>query len=136
MNVARFSVLVFMVSSVLGCGPAVGETRTVIRPAKSEDCKLELVSVTSAQMQSGAGFGSGGTYEMIGVISIGAEEGTDPMSEEIRRLVRPRACSMGGDVVTLLASGTGANRRGFAQQNIVYTVWATRPEDAATPKPF
>ncbi len=108
----------------------------VIRPAKSENCKLELVSVTSTEMQPGAAFGSNGTYEMIGAISIGAKEGTDPMSEEIRQLVRPRACSMGGDVVTLLASGTGGNRRGFAQQNIVFTVWATRDENASAPKPF
>ncbi len=107
-----------------------------IRPAKPETCKLELVTITSTEMQPEAKFGTGGTYEMIGAITIGAKEGTDPMSEEIRGLVRPRACAMGGDVVTLLGSGTGANRKGFAQQNIVYTVWATRPEGAAAPQPF
>ena len=136
MNAVQLAVFVAATSFILSCGPAVGVTQTVIRPAKSENCKLDLVSVTSTEMQPGAAFGPNGTYEMIGVISIGAKEGTDPMSEEIRSLVRPRACSIGGDVVTLLASGTGGNRRGFAQQNIVYTVWATRSEEGAAPTPF
>lgn len=108
----------------------------VMRPSKPENCKLELMQLSSTEMQAGAAFGANGTYEMIGVIAIGAKEGTDAMSEEIRQIVRPRACAMGGDVVTLLASGTGGRGGGIVQQNITYTVWATRDENASAPKPF
>ena len=75
-------------------------------------------------MAPGGNFGSGGKYEMIGAVNIRADEGTDAMSEEIRKIVRPRACGMGGEVVSLLASGTAQYRGKFrAQQNISFTVW-------------
>jgi hypothetical protein len=120
-----------------GCfGPAIGEVRRVMRPSKPLDCPLEIVDVRPEDMMPGARFGAGGELEMIGMITIGADQGSDAMSEPIRSLVRPRACGMGGDIVSLLASGTGANRRGYGQQNIAFTVWAKRSAEPSTPKPF
>jgi hypothetical protein len=111
----------------VGCGggAAVGEVRMgAPHPAKVADCPLEFVSVSAGDMAPGAKFGSGGKYEMIGAVNLGADEGTDPMSEEIRKLVRPRACGMGGEVVSLLASGSAQYRGQLrAQQNISFTVW-------------
>jgi hypothetical protein len=108
-----------------GCAPAVADVRTgAPHPAKAASCPLEFASVSAGDMAPGAKFGSGGKYEMIGMVSIGAKEGTDAMSEEIRKLVRPRACAMGGEVVSLLATGAAQYRGQFsAQQNISFTVW-------------
>jgi hypothetical protein len=87
-------------------------------------------------MAPGARFGMNGEYEQIGVVSIGADEGTNALSEEIRQLVRPRACGMGGEVISLLASGTGSTYGGYAQQDIVFTVWARRAAQPAAPQRF
>lgn len=73
---------------------------------------------------------------MIGSITIGASKGTDAMSEEIRQIVRPRACAMGGDVVSLMASGSGSNRRGYGQQNIAFTVWGKASGGTSEPQKF
>jgi hypothetical protein len=118
-------ILVVSTMALAGCGPAVGEVRMgAPHPAKVADCPLEFVSVSANDMAPGAKFGSGGKYEMIGAVNIGADEGTDAMSEEIRKIVRPRACAMGGEVVSLLASGTAQYRGKFrAQQNISFRVW-------------
>jgi hypothetical protein len=87
------------------------------------DCKLELVVVAAENIAPNGRLGAEGEYEMIGAVTIGAHEGTDAMSEEIRSLVRPRACEMGGGEVSLLASGTDANAYGHSQQSIVFQVW-------------
>lgn len=120
-------ILVVSMMALAGCGPGatVGEVRMgAPHPAKVADCPLEFVSVSANDMAPGGNFGSGGKYEMIGAVNIRADEGTDAMSEEIRKIVRPRACGMGGEVVSLLASGTAPYRGKFrAQQNISFTVW-------------
>ena len=95
-------------------------------------CPLELTTVSAGDMAPGARFGDGGQYEMVGVISIGADEGTSPFSEPIKAIVRPRACAMGGEIVSLLANGTGANAYGHAQQNLAFTVWAKRSQAATS----
>jgi hypothetical protein len=117
------------------CGPAVGEVRRAVRSPKPADCHLEIVEIQSIDMMPGAKFG-GGEFEMIGMVTVGADEGTDSQSEEIRNLVRPRACGMGGDLVSLLSSGTGTTLARTAQQNIAFTVWAKRTQVSAAPKPF
>ncbi len=131
----RIVALVTLLLTV-GCGPAVGEVRMLVRPPKPESCDLQIVEVNAADMAPGAKFGPGGELEMVGSIMIGASDGTDAMSEDIRKLVRPRACAMGGDVVSLLASGTGSNRRGVPQQNIVFTVWGKQSRAPSPPQKF
>lgn len=132
----RMFVLLLALLTLAACGPAVGEVRSLARPPKPEGCPLELVEVGPADMQPGAAFGADGQFEQIGIVSIGASVDTDAMSDEIRNIVKPRACAMGGDAVSLLASGTGANRRGYAQQNIAFIVWGRRMEKAAPPRDF
>jgi hypothetical protein len=131
---ARFALLVPLLV-LSGCGPAVGDVRIKVRPARPADCPLEIVDVRNEDRMPGAKFG-GGEYEMIGSVLVGAEKGADAMSEEIRALVRPRACAMGGEVLSLLVTGEGSNRRGHAQQNIAFQVWAKVTAGSAGPKPF
>jgi hypothetical protein len=118
-------------------GPAVGEVRTGLpHTSRPADCQLQLVTVSAADMAPGARFGSNGEYEMVGSVLIGADKGTDAFSDEVKKIVRPRACKMGGEIVSLLASGTDANLYGHAQQSIAYTVWAKRSSAPSGPQTF
>ena len=132
------SILFVTLPWLVACGgPAVGEVRTGLpHQARGENCQLELVSITASDMAPGARFGSGGQYEMVGMVTVGADEGTDAFSAKIKELVRPRACRMGGEVVSLLASGTDSNAYGHAQQSIAYQVWARRNTAAPASSTF
>ncbi len=120
-----------------GCGgagaPAVGEVRMVVLPARPANCELELVSIQPDDMAPGHRFGGGGQYQMIGAITLGLTQGTDVMSEPIRALIRPRACAMGGEVVSLLATGdaghyaiTSTSITTVTQTDAAFTVWGPR----------
>ena len=96
-----------------GCGnsrPAVGGAQAVYLPPRPPDCELELVT-------------------------LGLKQGTDVMSPEVRKLVRPRACGYGGTVVSLLATGdsghyviSGNMVRTVTQTDVVFTVWGPRTQ--------
>ncbi|MBS1121729.1 MAG: hypothetical protein H6Q90_3957 [Deltaproteobacteria bacterium] len=140
--------LVFVaVTGLSGCGghvkPAVGGSQTVLLPARPADCELELVTVQPEDMAPGARFGAGGQYQMIGVVSLGLQKGTDVMSSEVRKLVRPKACGYGGEVVSLLATGdsghyqiSGHSIRTVAQTDVVFTVWGPRATTTSAPQRF
>jgi hypothetical protein len=89
-------------------------------------CPLQLMQISPADQHPGGRFSATGEYQMIGAVMIGADSGTDPTSEAIRALVRPRTCAMGGEIISLMASGSGANGYGRAQSNIVFNVWGPR----------
>ena len=121
--------------------PVVGETRTgVPHAARPADCAVELAQVAPADMGPQGRFGFGGEYENIGVVTVGAPAGADALSPDIKQLVRPKVCAMGGEVLSLVATGTGAVGRGSdqaMQQNILFMVWAKRSAAAAaTPQAF
>jgi hypothetical protein len=136
----RITIFIQLAAALLVCGcfgPIVGVHQVGMpRAPKPADCSLDFVTVTPADMAPGAKFGMGGEFEMIGGVAVGADSGTSAVSEEIKALVRPRACSIGGDAISLLASGGGANAYGRAQQNIVFQVWARRQAAPATPQKF
>lgn len=55
----------------------------------------------------------------------------------MRKLVRPRACGIGGDVVSLAANGITRGRAQLrAQQTIAFTVWGKRAAQSSQPQPF
>lgn len=123
-------------AALAACGspkPAVSEVRMVMLPARPADCSLELVSVQAEDMAPSGRFGAGGEYQMIGAVTLGLAQGTEVMSEPVRALVRPRACAMGGEVVSLLATGdsghyaiSGSSIRTVLQTDAVFTVWGPR----------
>ena len=135
--------VILAAAATANCGgpmkPAVGGAQTVVLPPRPADCELELVSVKPEDMAPGGRFGAGGQYQMIGIVAIGLDQGTDVMSPDVRKLVRPKACGYGGEVVSLLATGdsghyviSGDSIRTVAQTDVVFTVWGPR---AATPSP-
>jgi hypothetical protein len=69
------------------------------------------------------------------MISVGADEGADVHSEEIREQVRPRACAMGGEMLGILTSGPATNRAGRSHEIVTFEVWAHRAAPQG-PVPF
>jgi hypothetical protein len=128
--------VVALASISSGCGgPAVGGSQMVVLAPKPPDCPLELVTIHPEDMAPGGRFGAGGQYQMIGVVALGLDQGTNPMSPEVRKLVRPRACAYGGEVVSLLATGDSQHAGQFrAQTDVVFTVWG--PRTSSGPQPF
>lgn len=139
-------VLALGLASVWGaaCGgqtTAVSSMRTVVIPPRPPDCALQLVTVAPADMAPGANFGAGGKYQMVGVVGLGLPRGTDVLSPRVRELVRPRACAMGGEVVSIIGTGdatydvAGQPGRTHDQTNVTFTVWGPAAA-VAGPKAF
>lgn len=136
MKLFASALLLTMATIGVGCAPAVGQVQMGSpHAAKAPTCPLKFVPVGSREMMPGAPFGPGGQYEMVGVVAVGADAGSDPMSEPIRKLVRPRACALGGEVISLASSATTQNRNQLrAQQSIMFTVWGSIQK--TTPQSF
>lgn len=107
------------------CAPNISETRMVFAPARESNCALELIHVdmmsVSFQQQ----------WDLLGHVTLGdTGPRPDPASEENRALVRPRACSMGGTAVAVVASTTNRTPLGKQGNALVYIV--LRPKSAAS----
>ena len=113
-----------------GCGPSVSEVRMANYPPREDNCVLEFVKADMGQLSSNEG-----PWELIGQIVL-QEEGTqDPFAEEYRAIVRPRACAMGGEAVTIVMNATseGLVSSGTA---ISYGVLRKRRAEPSAPSTF
>jgi hypothetical protein len=105
--------------ALTGCRPAVvlSELRTGLpRPGRPPTCALEVIPSASSSDR-----------EPAGTVQLRIGRDLDPLSEEVRAVMRPRACAMGGDAVTVLVS-----QRGY----VVFQVWAPRATAPAAPQRF
>ncbi|MEO7331290.1 MAG: hypothetical protein ABI193_22125 [Minicystis sp.] len=134
----RPSSLIVLALALMACGgTSVGVIKMGIRPPKPASCELKIVTVRPEDMAPGAAYGPNGEYEMIGALAVTGASGTDMMSEEVRQAVRPKACEMGGDVLSMLSSATYvANKWGAKRESMNFNVWAKRPSTAAAPEKF
>jgi hypothetical protein len=99
-----------------GCGPAIAEQRIGYSPPRPETCAVTVVNGAMKDPMMWAA--ASGPYELLGTISLNESGTVDPFSDESLNIVRPRACRMGGDAISLmvstqstvgLASGTGTS---------------------------
>lgn len=119
------------IATIAACGPKLGisETRMIQAPARAPDCALELVQVDITSVEFNR------TWDVLGYVSMTDRGAQDPMAEENRALVRPRACKMGGSVVAVVANATNTNRFGNSASGLMYMV--LRPKSApAAPSAF
>jgi hypothetical protein len=84
-----FSVVLLSCAS----GPKITESRTAQAPAKREDCDAPLLFLTPKEIASG--------YDVVGNVQITGEGHPDPASAEYKKMVRPHACHLGGDAITI-----------------------------------
>ena len=89
-----------------GCGPAISEMRLIAAPAREPACSLEFLSLTMEQVSPG------GTHEIVGHVVLSETGVQDPFQPKYRDIVRPRACAMGGEAVTVLNSVTSSSGMG------------------------
>ena len=123
----RKSSMLFIATFAAGCGAHIGEVRIGSpHPARPVDCNLEFVTMQAIDTEPGSKFGPNGDLEKVGTVLIAAKKDIDPMSNNTHLLVRPRACRMGGEVVSLLATDNSVSNNGKPQENILYTVWGRR----------
>lgn len=134
-----FLFLTFVIPFAVACTTNVVEVRTASRPPRDESCELQIIQVTPEETRQGGKYGPGGEYEQIGMITLAAMGDTNAMSDMVKAAVRPRACAMGGEYVSLLTSAIGASGMGVPYQATTYQVWAKRapaPPASQTPQPF
>jgi hypothetical protein len=94
--------------ALTACGPDVAETRLGFYPPREPECTLEFV-----QADPGL-FGPTGPWELVGYVNISEKHTSDPFSPKYRKIVRARACSMGGEAVTVTQAASKDARFGSA----------------------
>ena len=117
--------------AVVGCTPQVSDARMgTSRPAKDPNCDLTVIDAMDTSNFA--------KYEQVGIVRVSNEEaGTDPMDPKVRAIVRPRACALGGDAISVLASGDARNARSFRTTAFGgYVVWAKKSDKPQAPQKF
>lgn len=109
------------------CGPEVRETRLGFYPAREPECSLEFVQADAHA------YGPAGPWELVGYINISEKHSANPFSPKYRQIVRARACSQGGEAVTLLQAAR-RDSRFDSGSGVTYGVLRhRRPVPATTP---
>jgi hypothetical protein len=126
MRIVRYAVVVML---VVGCGPKamISETRMIQAAPREPNCSLELVTVDITAMTFNQ------TWEVLGYVTFTDTGTQDPTAEENRKLVRPRACAMGGTSIALGMNSTNTTQLGQQGSGIMYMV--LRPKSATPPPP-
>lgn len=114
-------------SSLPEFGPEVRETRLGFYPAREPECSLEFVQADARA------YGPAGPWELVGYINISEKHSANPFSPKYRQIVRARACSQGGEAVTLLQAAR-RDSRFDSGSGVTYGVLRhRRPVPATTP---
>jgi hypothetical protein len=123
-------IVAMAMTCAIGCGPNISETRMAYFPPKAEGCNLEVINKALA---SGENFAlPDSPYEIVGMIGLGENGTQDPFSDRYMAIVRPRACKMGGDAISLMASQT-TNQYITNATGTAYVVLHKRGEPAKSP---
>jgi len=91
--------LVLAVALLGACGPTFSEARLASYPPRSDNCELDFVDATRAEMSPG------GKWRVVGYVSVEGLGGVDAFSPRNRELIRPRICQLGGVAVARAAEG-------------------------------
>lgn len=124
----KLSLCLSAVATILcACGPSVTEMRMVSAPPKPVDCSLEFLQLTINQVSPMA---PEYAYEVVGHVVLHETGVQDPLQDRYREIVRPRACSMGGEAVAILQQATSATAFGSGS-GVDYAVVRKKPTGGA-----
>jgi hypothetical protein len=84
------------------CGPPVSISRMAYFPPRVADCPLTIVN--GVMTNPAAFMMPTSEWEMVGTVATGQVGSADPFSEETMKIVRPAACGMGGDAISVMMS--------------------------------
>ena len=99
-------------------------------PPREEACALEFVQTSISDLAPG------GAWEVVGYVVVNETGVADPFAEKYRALVRPRACAMGGEAVTIMQSATGMGMAGMQGSSVNYAVIKKPSTTTAAPTAF
>jgi hypothetical protein len=114
-----------------GCSPQESDARIGSpRPPRADACDLVVVNAMSPTTFN--------SYEQVGVVRLSnVPAGTDPMDPSVRAIVRPRACALGGEAISVMASGDAVSRNGLrTTAYAAYVVWAKKRALSKGPEKF
>jgi hypothetical protein len=122
--------LLCLLPLLAGCGPSIMETRMAAAPPRAESCELEFLQLRIEDVAPMIG-----AYELLGNVSLFQSGVQDPFQQKYKDIVRPRACAMGGEGVTILNQATATTMLGGSGSSVVYAVVRKRPAPGAAPAP-
>jgi hypothetical protein len=122
--------LVLAAAATLACGPDVTETRMGFYPPRDRRCPLEFVSADLRTM------GPASPWELIGYVTVSEKNPENPFSPKYREIVRPRACDMGGEAITIVQAGSRDSRFRSRGGTTFGVIRFRRPPGAQPPSPF
>lgn len=114
----------------LSCSTQATDTRIgTPHEAREAQCDLTVINGTDT-----ANFAK---YEQIGLVRISnAPAGSGPFDPQVRELVRPRACALGGEAISVMGSGD-VSTNGFTDTSYAsYIVWAKKGVKSGAPQKF
>jgi hypothetical protein len=129
-SVASLSLLLF--ASLTGCSNHVSTIRMgPPAPPRPLDCSLELID-NPMQGATQVGMMMPPDLELLGHVRVIHEAGRSPSDPEVLKLVKPEACKLGGEQVSV---GISANFQAGLRtgSTLSYMVWRRKPATPATP---
>lgn len=124
----RALLCVAAVVALAGCVEMVSVNRAMVVPSRDANCELELVQADMMELSP-----MSTKWDYLGTVSIGANHGLDPMSEQARTVIRPKACELGGTAVALMQSSNSEAMMGTSGA-IIYAVLRPKQAPAAPTK--
>lgn len=121
--------LALIILSSVACGAQTSDARIgTPRAPRAENCELTVIN--------GSDTSNFGKWEQVGVVRLSnAPAGTSPLDPTVRAMVRPRACSLGGEAISVMGSGDAA--AGFSESAYAaYVVWAKKRDVSTAPEQF
>jgi hypothetical protein len=108
--------------ALAACAPKAGQSdiRMIAAPPREANCKLEMVQVDITAYTFNQ------KWDVLGYVNLADHGSQDPFAEDNKKLVRPRACAMGGTVVAIAANATSTN--GWNQQGSIISYMVLRPK--------
>lgn len=109
------------------CSPQmVAVSQMMVVPPRPDNCPLELVQASMMELSP-----MGTKWDVLGMVTIaqGHASGLDPSSEEVRAIIRAKACHLGGTSVALMSNSSAAGPMGGSAAGITFAV--LRPKQAA-----
>ncbi len=100
------SVLALSVLALGACGPSVNVTRMQAMPARGADCELEFVQIDLSQITLEK------QWTIVGYVNVSDTGEQDPLSEDNRKIVRSKACELGGEAVAIGLSSSSQSAMG------------------------
>lgn len=102
-------------------GCTMKPTRTVMTsaPPRAPDCTLKVIDAPTIMTE----------WEMLGVLNLGQwGNDPDPFSAGALAAIKPDACQMGGEAISVRTSSGGA------ASSVIYTVWRSTGVTNADPR--